>query len=277
MNRSIHFLCCAWIFAHVATTAEAETVVHFDDLSGYTNFGSNGNYFDGHGSDASSGSWTTQGVTFNTNQFGPGWSYSNVNDATTAGFTNQFAAITGTDVSGSGNYVIGNSFTPGGAFLNLSLPTQVNSVFVTNATFAALSMRDGDSFAKMFGGVTGDDPDFFRVTFTGHSETDRGGDITGTQEFFLADYRFADNSLDYIVDDWESVDLTALGTVRSISIGLDSTDNGMFGMNTPAYVAIDNLSFTAIPEPTTFAFLAFAGAWTASSRRRNRRNMSAYK
>ena len=41
---------------------------------------------------------------------------------------------------------------------------QVNSLAVTNSTYAAESMRRGDQFTKRFGGVTGDDLDFFNVT-----------------------------------------------------------------------------------------------------------------
>ncbi|MFN3193781.1 MAG: DUF4465 domain-containing protein [Aureliella sp.] len=240
------------------TSAEAAIVVDFDDLD--TAGGDSDDYFDGHGAGATAGSWSTQGVTFNTNQFGPGWSYSRVNDTTTPGFTNQWASITGTDVSGNGNYVIGNSGIADGAFFNLSGPTLVNSLAISNSTYAALSMQNGDSFAKQFGGVSGDDPDFFRITFTGHSGVDKSGNETGTQEFFLADYRFSDNSLDYIVDTWEQLDLSVLGTVQSVSIAFDSTDNGQFGMNTPAYVAIDNLSLTAVPEPGSLALIGFTGA-----------------
>ncbi|MEM1228833.1 MAG: DUF4465 domain-containing protein, partial [Planctomycetota bacterium] len=119
----------------IPTVSSQAKVVDFDDLNAYTVTGLNGSYFDGHGGGASLGSWETEGVTFNTRQFGPGWSYSNVNDVTTPGFGNQWAAITGTDVSGTGNYVIGNSFSPGGAFFNLDGPTVVNSVSVTNATY----------------------------------------------------------------------------------------------------------------------------------------------
>ncbi len=246
--------------------ADATVVVDFDQLDGYTVNEGDGSYFDGHGIGASTGTWSVDGVTFNTAQFGPGWSYSNVNDTTTAGFTNQFAAITGTDVSGSGNYVIGNS----SALFNLAGPTRINSVAVTNATYSALSMRDGDQFAKQFGGPSGDDPDFLRVTFTGYSGADRGGAVTGTREFFLADYRFGDNSLDYIIDDWNLLDLSSLGIVQSVGIGFDGSDVGSFGLNTPTYVAIDNLSITAIPEPGSFALLGAAGIVLTLRRRRRK-------
>ena len=64
------------------------------------------------------------------------------------------------------------------------------SLMVTNTTYAALSMRDGDSFAKKFGGPSGNDPDYFRLTITGK---DSGGSTIGSVEFYLADYRFADS------------------------------------------------------------------------------------
>ncbi|MCW5623505.1 MAG: DUF4465 domain-containing protein [Burkholderiales bacterium] len=110
-------------------------------------------------------------------------------------------------------------------------------------------MLNGDFFAKAFGGASGDDPDWFALTITGH---DAAGDATGTVDFHLADYRFADNSLDYVVTDWTLVDLSALGTVSSLTFSLSSSDVGDFGMNTPAYFALDNLSVAAVPEPSTW-------------------------
>jgi hypothetical protein len=36
-------------------------------------------------------------------------------------------------------------------------------VYVTNTTYAYNSMRDGDMFAKKFGGPTGNDPDWYKL------------------------------------------------------------------------------------------------------------------
>jgi hypothetical protein len=60
-------------------------------------------------------------------------------------------------------------------------------------------------------------------------------------EFYLADYRFADNRDDYILDTWQYVDLTSLGMIKSLEFTLSSSDIGEWGMNTPAYFAIDTL------------------------------------
>jgi hypothetical protein len=98
-------------------------------------------------------------------------------------------------------------------------------------------MRDGDAYAKKFGGATGNDSDWFMLTVTGYLQ----GNMTDTVNFFLADFRSADNSQDYILKDWTMVNLMKLGNVDSLSFALSSSDNGIYGMNTPAYFCMDNL------------------------------------
>ena len=89
---------------------------------------------------------------------------------------------------------------------------------------------------------------------------DANGADTGSVTFFLADYRFSDNALDYIVDEWTTVDLTALGmNTRSIELEFDSSDVGTFGFNTPTYVAMDNLALASIRERGGFALVAVVG------------------
>ena len=218
----------------------AQVVIDFDELLP-PDQGNGDFFFDGYGADAVAGSWSSNGALFNTQTFGPGWSYSRVNDAKTAGFTNQWAAVTGTDVSGTGNYALATTFSPNGAYINLPEGFVPDSVAITNSTYAFLAMLLGDSFAKMFGGEDGTDPDWFRVTLTGFDALDAQGQISGQLEFFLADFRFEDSSKDFIVEAWTDVDLLPLGRARSIGIAFDGSDVGMFGLNTPAYVAIDNL------------------------------------
>lgn len=207
--------------------------------------------------DASNTGFNSGGATFNTQQWS-GWTYSDDNDTTTPGFTNQYAAYTGTDVSGSGNYAIAS----GSSTIDLPAGQTALSVRVTNTTYAALSMLNGDSFAKAFGGESGDDPDYFDVIFTGKDNADQ---TTGTVTFRLADYTFADNSQDYIVDSWQQLDLTPLGDATSIQTSWASTDGVGDFINTPRYVAIDNL--TLVPEPGSAALLALAGLLATRRRR----------
>jgi hypothetical protein len=227
------------------------------------------------------GSFTTLGTTFNNSYNAAfdswsGWSYSNVTNVTTPGFANQYAAYNvpggGTGAAGSANYAVAFGFPGGGGFpadpITVALPAGMlpQSARITNTTYAALSMRDGDQFAKKFGGPSGNDPDFFRLTIRGLNAQNQA---TGTVEFFLADYRFSDNSLDYILNQWATVDLTPLGVnTTTLSFSLDSSDVGPFGMNTPAYFAFDNLVLVPIPEPAAVGLAAAAGLLAARTTRR---------
>jgi hypothetical protein len=168
-----------------------------------------------------------------------GWAYSSMSDKTTAGYGNQYSAITGSGWNGSSAYGVAYD----GTVPTISLPqsTTVNGAYFTNTTYAYLSMKAGDAFAKKFGGPTGNDQDWFKLTIIGKDEI---GKLTGTVDFYLADYRFADNTKDYLVDKWTWVDMTSLGmNVKSLEFGLSSSDNGSWGMNTPAYFAIDNIRY----------------------------------
>ena len=188
-----------------------------------------------------------------------GFVYSNVNDTTTAGFTNQFAAITGTDVSGSGNYGVSyvpldytGSYAPVpqvisfGAVTGEDYNTTISGMYVTNTTYAYLSMTQSDGFGKKFGGDKGHDPDWFLLTVKGITES---GYTANTVEFYLADFRFEDDTLDYIVDEWTWMDLSGLGNVVGLEFSLSSSDSGMYGMNTPGYFAFDNLNGAPVPVP----------------------------
>lgn len=189
-----------------------------------------------------------------------GFAYSRVNDTETPGFGNQYAAITGSGVGGGGVYAI--AYDTGTLSLSTEGSVQYSGFYITNTTYAALSMMHGDDFSKKFGGVNGTDPDFFALSIQGYA----GGQEVSTLSYYLADFRSEDSGDDYILTDWSWVDLTALGTVDELRFSLSSSDNGQFGMNTPAYFAMDDL--TIVPEPSFYAALLSMGVLVWIVRRR---------
>jgi hypothetical protein len=187
-----------------------------------------------------------------------GFAYSNMRNDTTPGYSNQYSAITAggmdaTDQSGT-NYAV--AFVPtdwlGGTYEILSVEATpdtlsvLNGFYATNTSYAYLSMRDGDSYSKKFGGTSGNDPDFFKLLIWGEKEDDSQ---TDSIEFYLADFRFEDNAQDYIVNNWRWVDLTALGEVKKVWFSLASSDVGDWGINTPCYFCLDNLSVIPAENP----------------------------
>ncbi len=197
--------------------------------------------------------------------FWSGFAYSNTTDTTTAGFGNQVSAFAGGGAGGSANYAIAfaGAFNP--LRLSFDSPTTLKRANLTNTTYAALSMRDGDSFAKRFGGVSGDDPDYLLLTITGKDAND---DDTGTVDFYLADFRFADNADDYILDSWAAVELSTLGAVTALEFTMTTTDVGQFGPNTPFYFAIDNIE--PVPLPSAVWVFAPALGWLAAAGKRRK-------
>ena len=220
---------------------------NFDDLSLATE-----SYW--NGSDLSGG--FTSGSAFFANSYDAAWSYwegfaySNLSqeEEPLSGLAGQYTAIAGAGESGS-NYGIGYVGWAGLPTMSLAEPMQLDGAYFTNTNYNYYSMLNGDGFAKKFGGATGNDEDWFLLTIEG---VNIANDSTGTVEFYLADYRFADSGADYIVDEWTLVDLSGLGQVKELTFGLSSSDNDpIFGMNTPAYFAMD----TMIPEPSVCLLL----------------------
>lgn len=176
--------------------------------------------------------WSTWG-------FAGGFTYSNQTDVTTPGYTN-LSAITGTGQQGD-TYLIAKSdeFTPATVSFKDNAEYNVQGTYVTNSTYAYLSMAQGDEYAKKFGGDDGTDPDWFLLTATG---LDSKGEATSEVSTYLADYRSMDASQGSLLNRWKWFDLSPLGKVAAVKFSLTSSDNGEYGMNTPGYFCMDALT-----------------------------------
>ncbi len=171
-----------------------------------------------------------------------GWILSSGSDVTTEGFTNEHSAIAGMGADNSSNYLV--TYPAGGQSIikYAAYPQNIQAfkeISITNNTYAYFSILNGDGFAKKFGGESGDDPDFYLLTIKGY----KNGILSiDSIDFYLADYRFNDNSKDYIVDTWEVINVELFKEADSLALSLSSSDNGAFGMNTPGYICVDNIT-----------------------------------
>jgi hypothetical protein len=223
----------------LAVGAVSADIADFDDLSL-----SPDSYW--NGSDGT-GDFTSGSAVFNNNftdwGYGitswDGWAYSNKSDTTTPGYTNQYSAITGSAQSSS-NYGVAYVGWTEPPSITLNSVSIIEGIYVTNTTYAYLAMENGEGPATKF-----DDEDWFKLTIIG---LDESGSETGTVDFYLAE-------AGYIVNTWECIGLSSLGIVKGLKFALSSSDNGDYGMNTPAYFAMD----TVIPEPATVILFGLGG------------------
>ena len=183
--------------------------------------------------------FTSGAITF-ANAYTADWDYyegfaaSAKTDMETAGFTNDLSVYTTSAASGKQFAVIYKD----NASCSFDSNTEyiIRDIKLNNNTYAYLSMKNGDLYSKKF--VTND---WFKITIFGHNKLDVKLDSI---DFYLADFR---DGKAYICDKWTTVNLEKLGLINKLSFSFSSTDNGEWGMNTPAYACIDDITYI-LPE-----------------------------
>jgi hypothetical protein len=212
-----------------------------------------------------SGFFSSGGNSFNNNYdrtYGvwSGWAVSDQTDISNPGgkipdYNFQYTSVTGSGAGGSLTYGVANTssidadpFHPAGSFVNLAPGSSPVSVQITNTAYDYYSMVYGDGFAHAFGAG-----DFLLLTIDGYSSTDGLGSKVGEIDFYLANFQ---GSNAYIVTTWQTLDLSSLAGSQSLVFGLESSDNNpIYGINTPAEFALDNLTAQSLPIPEPSSWL----------------------
>ncbi len=153
-----------------------------------------------------------------------GFVVSNRTDRETAGFTNDKSVYAEGGADGSKQFAVAyyGAWTPkpwGVPTVEFATAVAPQSVAVANTTYLYLYFKGTPAAA----------PADVKAVFTGYN----GKVKTGEMKVVLA---AADGT---VKEGWETVDLTALGTVTSIACTVETEDK-----NCPYYFAIDNLTYT---------------------------------
>lgn len=153
-----------------------------------------------------------------------GFALSNLKDTTIPGATNKYSVFAGIGGANSKTFIVGTN----GAKITLpSKKPNLTSVDITNTTYAALSIKNGDSFAKKF--VKGD---YFKLIINGYST----GLIKNSIEVVLADFSSENTNSHYIQKNWKTIDLSKLSNSDSLVFQINSSQDGV-----PSFFALDNL------------------------------------
>ncbi len=231
-------LLLSFFTASLTVAASAQTIATFEDLTlskadtFYVNYSSPGNdvgFNDGLAHFPCVYD-TSGGYSF----WSSGFVYSNMTDSVTSGFGNEYSAKTAKGYNNSNNYAVLYGVQSILPLRGAAVGKKVSGFYITNSTYAFNSMRDGDMFAKKFS-----DSDWFKVTIKGYKADTL---TTDSVDFYLADFRSSNKADHYIVNTWKWVNLLPLGNVDSLQFTLNSSDTGMYGINTPTYFCIDNFT-----------------------------------
>ena len=151
---------------------------------------------------------------------------------------NEFESYLDAEKSAKGGAYEGSNFlvwTPSYMAIDsilLKKDRTVPGFFINNTAYAVNSMTKGDDFAKKFG-----KDDWFRLTISASFN----GVAVNTQVVvdLAAEGKY--------INEWTYVDLSEFGVIDALQFSLSSSDNGTYGMNTPAYFCIDDFG-AVMPE-----------------------------
>lgn len=174
-------------------------------------------------------------------------------------YLNQASVYSGTSGSKNGGYSGSNNFAVMFGyvdFYNSSYATRPKIDFtsgsgVVNGTYVCLSsytygvIQNGNTFGSGVATPLKDVANgkgYLKLQaygFNGNTPTNSGLPI----EIYLARYN---NHLPVVapVTSWTYFDLSALGTVTRVEFNFEGNDSGTYGLNTPAYVCMDNVQVT---------------------------------
>lgn len=178
-----------------------------------------------------------------------GFAVSALTDTLTAAWSNQYSVVAGGGLNGTAQYAV----CYGGGTIIPQHAARLTGFYVCNTTYAYGSMKNGDAFSKKFGGSSGTDKDWFRLNIFNYTKGTRSDSVS----FYLADFRSDNPANDYIIKDWSWVDLSAFTQTDSLMIFMESSDNGPFGMNTPAFFAMDDFNAVTPDQIDMFPGLHF--------------------
>lgn len=153
----------------------------------------------------------------------------------------QFNNAVGGGVDNSETFLV--AYPQGGTIdvINNEDGAVIPGMYITNNAWVVDAILHGDGMSTIDGTAAGESTgnvgfqtgDWFKLTIS----ADNGNSI----EYYLADYQSADESAHYYVNDWRWIDLSSLGTVKSLSFFLTSSRRNSWGMTTPAFFCLDNI------------------------------------
>ncbi len=184
----------------------------------------------------------------NHESWGSYFGVSSKTDTTTAGYQNDASVfgVGGNAGSKSFGYCYYSEYTGEGAIIEVVDGNQAgvesvspNRVYVSLTTYAALALRDGNDGGGYGEAVKLKQGGFFSATFTGFLDGHKTASVTA----YPGDFRGAELRL---MTSWTAVDLKPLGKVDKVEVTIGGSEDlyGDNGFNAPAYIAIDDFSFT---------------------------------
>lgn len=152
------------------------------------------------------------------------------NSGAGAGRSNRFAVING--------YSDANNDKSASFNFSASKEYLVESIAICPTSYVYGTITEGNPFGNDPGKSLKEVGGWFKVTATGYTAS---GAKTVTVEKYICDYRNQNKPVETATT-WQLWDLSGLGRVNKVVFNFEGSDVGQWGLNTPAYLAIDDIT-----------------------------------
>lgn len=127
--------------------------------------------------------------------------------------------------NGSKTFAVANS--DGYIYFKDGIARRIITLDYSPTTYVLSVEKNGNDFARALNKPT----DFLKVVATGYL----GETATGKVDLWLTQ-----NGV--VLDGWKGASLSSLGLVNKVTFTFEGSDTGQWGLNTPTYFAIDNIT-----------------------------------
>lgn len=131
-------------------------------------------------------------------------------------------------------------------YFKFDTPRNITSLYTCNTSYTYGVIVNGNKWYNPDGTLSGEakslveQKGWFKVTATGYGID---GKVVKTAEKYICDYRDSTNPKIPISTKWEEWYL-GFNNVVKVEFNFEGSDVGEYGLNTPAYICIDNITLT---------------------------------
>jgi len=177
------------------------------------------------------------------------WWYSYKNQCSVYNLQSGDGTNKGAGADGSDTFVIANGYSDNNSMSSSSrmyftgkAEFQAIGIEVCNSSFAYGVLMNGNPSGNDAGKKIKEAEGWFKAEFYGFDSEGNPTNGGNPVEFYLCDYRPGSATYTETVSKWTACDLRALGKVNAIEVNFKGSDTGAYGLNTPAYVCLDNFT-----------------------------------
>lgn len=176
-----------------------------------------------------------------------GWWYSYENQCSVYNLDSSDGSNNGAGARGSNTFVVvygyndSNNDSASRMYFTSDAELALGNIQLCNSSYVYGTLANGNPYGNTPDQSMEEAKGWFRVEFYGYDAQGNATNGGKPVEFYLCDYRAGSATYTASIVRWTACDLSALGKVNSVMVNFAGSDTGTYGLNTPAYVCLDNL------------------------------------